>query len=160
MATTGGRALNIGRGRQGESEPGATTASLVQEQRERQPNVLRDNFERAERALGLFVASLIPGVGERHVRAREEARRERERAERERVFAEQQESRRAEEAAAAAAGKDKTDEGLAGKTREKEEEKAEASSAAATDTAKKETESAASEEPLVEMDRSSLTKEN
>jgi hypothetical protein len=74
-------------GGQAEPDPAATAARLAQEHRERRPNVLRDMFGRAERALGLFVASLIPGVGERHVRVREEARREIERVERERVAA-------------------------------------------------------------------------
>jgi hypothetical protein len=57
--------------------------------------MLRDMFYRLEQAVALFLASLIPGVGERHVAAREEQRRlalqaevERLNAERERVEAE------------------------------------------------------------------------
>ena len=83
----------------GESDPAATAARLAQEHRERHPNVLRDSLEWVERALGLFVASLIPGVGERHIRAREEARREMERVEgeRERAAAEAAEEERKKE---------------------------------------------------------------
>jgi hemolysin activation/secretion protein len=53
-----------------------------------QPRFWRDALYRVEQSIALFLASLIPGVGERHVRAREEQRREEER-------------RRAEAAAAA-----------------------------------------------------------
>ena len=38
--------------------------------------MLRDVFYRVEQAAALFLASLIPGVGERHVAAREEVRRQ------------------------------------------------------------------------------------
>ncbi|KAL8738783.1 MAG: hypothetical protein Q9181_000461 [Wetmoreana brouardii] len=41
-------------------------------------------FRRAERAIALFVASLVPGVGERHIAARDAAEAERRRAEEER----------------------------------------------------------------------------
>ena len=71
--------------------------SPVQEQVPRQRNnPLRTAFTRMERSLALFVASLIPGVGERHVAAREEAarlRREREETSRR----EQEERQRREE---------------------------------------------------------------
>ena len=132
------------RRQQGEPDPAATAARLVQEHRQRHPNVLRDTFERVERALGLFVASLIPGVGERHVRAREEARREverveRERVERERVQAEEEEKRRVEEGK----GKEKVDKGLGN-------EAGEASSAAAG-AERKEKENAVAEEPLIQI---------
>jgi hypothetical protein len=60
--------------------PEQAARRLVQEQRERNPNILRDTFYRIEQAVALFLASLIPGVGERHVAVREEARREVERA--------------------------------------------------------------------------------
>ena len=75
------------RGQAAGPDPAATAARLVQEHRQRHLDVLREAFGRAERAVGLFIASLIPGVGERHVRAREEARREVERVERERETA-------------------------------------------------------------------------
>jgi hypothetical protein len=106
-ALANGADASTGPGRQGEPDPAATAAQLVQEHRHRHPNMLRDTLERVERALGLFVASLIPGVGERHVRVREEARRERERVEMERIADE--EARRLE--------KEK------GKEKEKEKEK-------------------------------------
>ncbi|ETI23870.1 hypothetical protein G647_05677 [Cladophialophora carrionii CBS 160.54] len=61
-----------------------------QNNQDRPPRFWRDMFYRVEQSMALFLASLIPGVGERHVRAREEQRREEER-------------RRAEAAAAAAA---------------------------------------------------------
>ncbi|ETN46310.1 uncharacterized protein HMPREF1541_00494 [Cyphellophora europaea CBS 101466] len=68
-------------------------------EREANPNVLRDVFYRVEQAVALFLASLIPGVGERHVAAREEQRRERLRAEMERANAEREaEERRRREA--------------------------------------------------------------
>jgi hypothetical protein len=100
-AAAGGAATNSGINRQGEPDPAATAARLLQEHRQRHPNVLRDTFERVERGFALFVASLIPGVGERHVRAREEVMREMERVEREErdriVAREEDEKRRVEE---------------------------------------------------------------
>lgn len=48
---------------------------LLREHEARNPNTIRDTIYRIEQAVALFLASLIPGVGERHVRAREEARR-------------------------------------------------------------------------------------
>jgi hypothetical protein len=58
-----------------------------------------DQVRRAERSIVLFVASLIPGLGERQVQARHAAEQERERAEQERVQREQTEEReRAEQA--------------------------------------------------------------
>lgn len=72
------------------------------------PNMLRDIFYRVEQAIALFLASLIPGVGERHVAAREEQRRERLRVEMERVNAEreaaEEEQRRRTAQAAAGEG--------------------------------------------------------
>jgi len=66
--------------------PEETAARLLRERQERNPNVFRDTLYRVERALALFLASLVPGVGERHVRAREEIRRlENEERERERA---------------------------------------------------------------------------
>ena len=44
-----------------------------QQQEQEQPNILRNALFRLERAVALFLASLVPGVGERHIRAREEA---------------------------------------------------------------------------------------
>ena len=61
------------------------------------PNVLRDTFYHIEQAVALFLASLIPGVGERHVAAREEQRREQLRVEMERANAERAATEAAEE---------------------------------------------------------------
>lgn len=53
-------------------------ADRVMRRREAQQNnnPLRAAITRVERSVALFVASLVPGVGERHVAAREEARRQ------------------------------------------------------------------------------------
>ena len=68
--------------------PQEAAARLAHEHGQQNMNVVWDTFHRVERALALFVASLIPGVGERHIRVREEARREAERVENERVATE------------------------------------------------------------------------
>lgn len=60
--------------------PEEAAARLVRQHQDRNPNIIRDTLYRVEQAAALFLASLIPGVGERHVRAREEARREAQRA--------------------------------------------------------------------------------
>ncbi|KAJ9616892.1 hypothetical protein H2200_000612 [Cladophialophora chaetospira] len=76
--------------------PEEAAARIVADRRgeqEPQPRFWRNAFYRTEQSIALFLASLIPGVGERHVRAREDARREEQRREEER--------RRAEEEAAA-----------------------------------------------------------
>ena len=51
-------------------------------------SVFQDAMLRVERAVALFLASLVPGVGEQHVRARERQRQEVERIENERIAAE------------------------------------------------------------------------
>ena len=83
-----------------------------QQQQARPPRFWRDAFYRIEQSVALFLASLIPGVGERHVRAREEVREEQRR---------EEERRRAEEEEAAtlraeilADGEAPTDAGPAG----------------------------------------------
>ena len=73
--------------------PEEAAARLVQERHERQdrqPRFWRDAFYRVEQSIALFLASLIPGVGERHVRAREETRREEQRREEQRRQAEEE----------------------------------------------------------------------
>lgn len=84
-------------GNQGQARPAATqlptpeqaAARIIRQNQERQNHgIVRDTIFRVERAMALFLASLVPGVGERHVRAREEARREAERIENERLAAE------------------------------------------------------------------------
>jgi hypothetical protein len=148
-------APNTGARRQGEPDPAATAARLVQEHRQRHPNVLRDTFERVERALGLFIASLIPGVGERHVRAREEARREIERVERGRVAAEEEQARKAEEEQKAKENQGAEEVGRevseASGTAETKQQPGELSSAAAGVAGKAEKEGPVAEETLVEI---------
>ncbi|KAL9112369.1 MAG: hypothetical protein Q9187_007775, partial [Circinaria calcarea] len=46
---------------------------LLQQRDSRDGSILRRNLRRAERATALFVASLVPGVGERHIAARDAA---------------------------------------------------------------------------------------
>jgi hypothetical protein len=78
--------------------PEQAAARIIRQNQERQNHgIVRDTIFRVERAMALFLASLVPGVGERHVRAREEARREAERIENERLAAEN--ARVAEESA-------------------------------------------------------------
>ena len=71
----------------------------IQQRRARQNNnPIRAAFTRAERSVALFVASLIPGVGERHVAAREAAaRRQREQREREDAARREHEERQRQE---------------------------------------------------------------
>ena len=154
-APADGRRPNSGSRRQDEPDPAATAARLVQEHRQRHPNVLRDTFEWVERGFALFVASLIPGVGERHIRAREEARREHERLERERINAED------EAAARRVERKEKSEmemsdgyvggeTGEASGDAEKKEHVSEATSTAAG-ADKQEKGNAVAEEPLIEI---------
>lgn len=69
---------------------------LLREREQRNPNILRDMFYWVEQAVALFLASLVPGLGERHVAAREEARRqeERERVEAQRAREEEEKKRK------------------------------------------------------------------
>lgn len=55
--------------------PEETARRLLERQNRRNPNRVIDALYRFEQGMVLFLASLVPGVGERHVRAREEARR-------------------------------------------------------------------------------------
>ncbi|KAK6387180.1 hypothetical protein LTS17_000446 [Exophiala oligosperma] len=73
--------------------PEEAAARLLRERRGRNRGIWRESLYRIEQGVALFLASLIPGVGERHVMAREEARRQAQR--------EEEERRRAEEEAAA-----------------------------------------------------------
>lgn len=92
----------------GEPNPAQVAARLVEQHRQRNANWLLDTIRRLERAGLLFLASIAPGVAERHIAAAERAERERqeaaERAERERR--EEQERAAAETATAAAANGD------------------------------------------------------
>jgi len=56
--------------RRGELDPAEVAAHLI-EQRRNQPSWLVTQFRRVEHAMFLFIASLVPGVGERHIAARE-----------------------------------------------------------------------------------------
>ncbi|KIW90117.1 uncharacterized protein Z519_09548 [Cladophialophora bantiana CBS 173.52] len=68
--------------------PEEARARLHQGRQTHQQPFWRDTLYRVEQSIALFLASLIPGVGERHVRARAEARREEQRREEERTRAE------------------------------------------------------------------------
>ena len=57
-----------------EPMPSLALQALVQARERQDGNIVRQSIRRAERAIALFVASLIPGVGERHIAAREAAR--------------------------------------------------------------------------------------
>lgn len=72
--------------------PQQAAERMLQERQNRVESLTRQYVRRAERAIALFIASLVPGVGERHIAAREaaeaaslEAERARERAEEERL---------------------------------------------------------------------------
>ncbi len=77
--------------------PEETAERLLQEQRQRNPNVLLDTFWRVEQAIALFIASLIPGVGEGHVAVREQQRRDIERERQEQEREREEEARRRQE---------------------------------------------------------------
>ena len=57
-----------------EHTPSSAQQALLQEREHQNGNIVRQSIRRVERAIALFVASLIPGVGERHIAAREAAR--------------------------------------------------------------------------------------
>ena len=56
-----------------EPTPQEAAERLLQERERQDVSFVRQNFRRVERAVALFVASLVPGVGERHIAAREAA---------------------------------------------------------------------------------------
>ncbi|KAI1462423.1 hypothetical protein F4805DRAFT_410596 [Annulohypoxylon moriforme] len=79
-------------GQQGNLDPADTAARLVQRRRDANANWLMDQVRRLERAGILFLASIAPGVAERHIAQMEaEARAERRRREEEAAAAEQSE---------------------------------------------------------------------
>lgn len=59
------------RRRPGELDPAETAARLLEQHRQANTGWLITQIRRAEHSLLLFLASLVPGVGERHIRARE-----------------------------------------------------------------------------------------
>lgn len=74
------------RGNDNMPTPQQAAERLLRERESRDGSIVRQNLRRLERAVALFVASLVPGVGERHIAARdaaEAARREEERVRRE-----------------------------------------------------------------------------
>ena len=53
--------------------PQEAAERLLQERERQDVSLVRQSLRRVERAVALFVASLVPGVGERHIAAREAA---------------------------------------------------------------------------------------
>ena len=53
--------------------PQEAAARLLREREDRDTGVFREQFRRVERAVALFVGSLVPGFGERHIAARSAA---------------------------------------------------------------------------------------
>ena len=83
-----------------EPTPLQAAERLLQERERQDVGFIRQSFRRVERAVALFVASLVPGVGERHIAAREaaEAARQAEAREREeRARKEEEEARERQE---------------------------------------------------------------
>lgn len=88
-----------------EPTPQEAAERLLQERERQDGNFVRQSIRRVERAIALFVASLVPGVGERHIAAREaaEAARQaeaREREEQARSEEEEEEARQRQEESA------------------------------------------------------------
>lgn len=59
------------RRRRAEPDPAQVAARLLEQRRQADRGWLMEQFRRAEHSLLLFLASLVPGVGERHIAARE-----------------------------------------------------------------------------------------
>lgn len=123
--------------RQGEPDPAQAAARLVEQRREQNANWLLDQIRRVERAGLLLLASILPGVAERHIAHLEaEARAERdrqeaaERAERQRR---EEEERAAAEAAAAAANGSAEGQSADGATGDQQNSDAPASGAGETE---------------------------
>lgn len=76
--------------------PQEAAERLLRERERQDGNIFRQSIRRVERAIALFVASLVPGVGERHIAAREaaEAARQAEIREREEQARREEEARR------------------------------------------------------------------
>ena len=80
-----------GRASNATTTPAEAAARLVRERQARNSSWLRERSRRVERALLIFAASLVPGVGERHIAARDAAEALRAASERERVERENRE---------------------------------------------------------------------
>ena len=81
--------------------PQQAAERLLRERQQQDGNIIRQGLRRIERAVALFIASLVPGVGERHIAAREAAeaaRQMEEREQAERLSREEEERRQAGEA--------------------------------------------------------------
>lgn len=78
--------------------PQDAAARLLQEREQRDTGVVREQIRRIERAVALFVGSLVPGFGERHIAARDaaEAIRQAELRQREETARRQEEERNAQ----------------------------------------------------------------
>lgn len=98
LAATAAAAAGGGPRRHEEPDPAAAAARLVDERRNANANWLRDQMRRLERAGLLFIASIAPGVAERHIAHLEAQERE----EQQRREAEAAAAREAAERAAAA----------------------------------------------------------
>lgn len=95
---------NAGGRAEGGLDPREVAERLLQEQRNRDGDLIRRNLRRAERAIAFFLVSLVPGVGERHIAARDAAeavRRAAERAAQERAEREAEEAARQQDGIAA-----------------------------------------------------------
>lgn len=99
------------RQQQGEPDPAQVAARLVAQRRNNNANWLLDQVRRIERAGLLFLASIAPGVAERHIahleagaRAERERREAAERAERERLEEQERAARETDSQAAGDAG--------------------------------------------------------
>ena len=82
-ATADGGAADT-QGTNREPTPQEAAERLLREREAQDGNFMRQGFRRVERAVALFVASLVPGVGERHIAAREAAEAARQQQDRER----------------------------------------------------------------------------
>ena len=89
-----------------EPSPQAAAERLLRERERQDLSFVRQSFRRVERAIALFVASLVPGVGERHIAAREaaEAARQAEVQEREERARKQEQNARARQPGNATVG--------------------------------------------------------
>jgi hypothetical protein len=92
------------RRRPGELDPAEAAARLLEQHRQANGGWLITQIRRAEHSLLLFLASLVPGVGERHIRARE--------VENAAIEAERQRQTEAVEAAAASENPERNPEGV------------------------------------------------
>ena len=89
--------------------PQQVAERLLRERNDQNNGMVRRNIRRIERATALFVASLVPGVGERHIAARDAADAARQAAEREREEQARRDEEAREQAEAVNGGNDQND---------------------------------------------------